>query len=144
MVSPGEKFYLIAENESELESLIRKTAKIGYEKNIKGALLPPPNMKMQTPVFNSSSLSEHLNEYTIVDIRNRGESEQKIFDSAIVIPLPELRERVSEIPLDKPILVHCAGGYRSSAGSSIIEKELGVTALDLSDDIKKFEKVKSH
>ena len=57
---------------------------------------------------------------------------------------PELRERVSEIPLDKPILVHCAGGYRSSAGSSIIEKELGVTALDLSDDIKKFEKVKSH
>ncbi len=143
IVSPGEKFYLIAENEKELDSVIRKTAKIGYEKNINGALLPPPNMKEQSPVFDATGLSEHLNEYTIVDIRNTGESKQKIFDNAIHIPLPELRERVSEIPLDKPILVHCAGGYRSSAGSSIIEKQTGIKVLDLSDAVKDFDKVKS-
>ena len=140
VVAPGERFYLIAENETELESVIRKTAKIGYEKNIKGVLLPPPNMKDHSPVFNSTDLLEHLNDYTIVDVRNTGEGQMKIFESSILVPLPELRERVSEIPRDKPILVHCAGGYRSATGSSIIEKELGITVLDLSDDIKKFEK----
>ena len=140
VVAPGERFYLIAENETELESVIRKTAKIGYEKNIKGVLLPPPNMKDHSPVFNSTDLLEHLNDYTIVDVRNTGEGQKKIFESSILVPLPELRERVSEIPRDKPILVHCAGGYRSATGSSIIEKELGITVLDLSDDIKKFEK----
>lgn len=143
IVAPGEKFYLIAENEKELESVIRKTAKIGYERNIKGALLPPPDMTEQSPVFDPTGLSEHLDDYTIVDIRNAGEGKQKIFDSAIHIPLPELRERVSEIPLNKPILVHCAGGYRSSAGCSIIEKQTGIKVLDLSDAVKDFDKVKS-
>ncbi len=30
--------------------------------------------------------------------------------------LAEVRNRVEEIPTDKPIVVHCAGGYRSAAG----------------------------
>ena len=49
--------------------------------------------------------------YTIVDIRNQSETEAgKLFDHAITIPLNELRDRYEEIPLDKPIVVHCAGG----------------------------------
>ena len=138
IVGPGERFYLIAENDEELESVIRKTAKIGYERNIKGALLAPSTMKDQTPQFDASNLLDHVNDYTIVDVRNRGEAEQVIFENSINIPLPELRERVKEIPLDKPILVHCAAGYRSAAGSSIIEKETGITALDLGEAIKNF------
>jgi len=65
--------------------------------------------------------------------------EGKFFDSAISHPLNELRDTANEIPTDKPIVVHCAGGYRSAAGSSILQKKLnGVTVYDLSDNIKEF------
>lgn len=56
-------------------------------------------------------------------------------------PLNELRDSAKEIPTNKPIVVHCAGGYRSAAGSSILQNELeGVTVYDLSDEIKQFQK----
>ena len=83
---------------------------------------------------------EHPSEYTIVDIRNASEvAEGKFFERAIPIPLNELRNRTDEIPTDKPIVVHCAGGYRSAAGSSIIDKQLSLaTVFDLSDAVKDF------
>jgi len=51
--------------------------------------------------------------------------------------LNRLRETSSEIPTDKPIVVHCAGGYRSAAGSSILKRQLdGVIVYDLSENVK--------
>jgi rhodanese-related sulfurtransferase len=54
--------------------------------------------------------------------------------------LHELRERTNEIPVNKPIVVHCAAGYRSAAGSSIIQSKLNEKAqvFDLGEDVKKF------
>ena len=63
---------------------------------------------------------------------------KKIFDNTIEIPLPELRERIGEIPLDKPIMVHCAGGYRSAAGASIIQPLSSLPVYDLSDAVLTF------
>ena len=76
-------------------------------------------------------------QYTIVDVRNRGEvNEGLIFSDAITIPLPELRERISEIPTDKPIVVHCAAGYRSAAATSIIAAAIKtVPVYDLGEEI---------
>jgi hydroxyacylglutathione hydrolase len=62
----------------------------------------------------------------------------------LLIPLPELRERVKEIPADKPVLVHCAGGYRSAAGMSIIQSALPNTPVfDLSEAVSEFTPVAS-
>ena len=63
-----------------------------------------------------------------------------MFKKAIHIPLPELRERLSEIPFNKPIVVHCAGGYRSAAGSSILQNAFGgrTEIYDLGEAIKRF------
>jgi len=36
------------------------------------------------------------------------------------IPLNHLQERIAEIPRDRRIAVHCAGGYRSSIAASIL------------------------
>ncbi|MGB5025710.1 MAG: hypothetical protein WBO44_10185, partial [Saprospiraceae bacterium] len=60
---------------------------------------------------------------------------------AMHIPLYELRERTNEIPLHKPILVHCAGGFRSAVGSSIIKSLLPAQTevYDLSTEVKKFQ-----
>ena len=80
--------------------------------------------------------------YTIVDVRNTSEvKQQPIFPNSINIPLPELRDRVGEIPFEKPIVVHCAAGYRSAAGSSIISGALGNNGqvYDLGEAIKNFQ-----
>ena len=42
---------------------------------------------------------------------------------------PELRDRVGEIPDDKPIVVHCAAGYRSAAAASIIASAISSVAV---------------
>ena len=39
IISPGEAFYLTAENESSLQEMIGRTAKIGYEKFVKAAFV---------------------------------------------------------------------------------------------------------
>jgi rhodanese-related sulfurtransferase len=56
--------------------------------------------------------------------------------------LHELRERTNEIPVHKPIVVHCAGGYRSATGSSIIKSKLNDTSqvFDLGEAVKQFQK----
>lgn len=141
LFGPDEPFYLIAENEEEREILIWKIAKIGYEKNIRAAILPPDGMEKQTGALDLEDFKAHPDKYTIVDIRNVNEfNDGAFFPSAINVPLPELRERAGEIPKDKPVVIHCAGGYRSSAGSSIVEGafENGTPVFDLSEAVKDF------
>ncbi len=49
----------------------------------------------------------------IVDVRERFEYERGHLKEAINIPLSELRDRISEIPMDKPVYLHCRTGQRS-------------------------------
>jgi len=142
IVNPEEPFYLIAENEVVLKQLIERTAKIGYEKQIAAAFVSE-NGNAEMALFESEKLKSNPSDYTIIDIRNHSEVKtNKTFADSIHIPLHELRERTNEIPLHKPIVVHCAGGYRSAAGSSIIKAKLnGATQVfDLSEAVKQFQK----
>ncbi len=49
-------------------------------------------------------------------------------DGSVNIPLNHLQERMAEIPRDRRIVVHCAGGYRSSIAASILH-QYGITAV---------------
>lgn len=140
VIGPQEKFYLIAETEEALRTVIAKTAKIGYERNIKGALANPINQTEKSVLPDIEAFKANPGQFTIVDIRNRSEvKESKLFRASINVPLPELRERITEIPTDKPIMVHCAGGYRSAAGSSIIARKIkNQPVYDLSETVKEF------
>lgn len=139
IMAPGEPFYLVASDENVLNSVIRKTAKIGYERQIKGAFVAG-DWENSAPLFDMDAFMEHLGKFTIIDIRNESEvKEGKLFDAAITIPLPELRERISEIPTDKPIVVHCAAGYRSAVGASIIRQQVkNVLVLDMGENVIRF------
>ena len=145
IVGPAEKFYLLADSQIALDLVIRKTAKIGYEGNIQGALLAPAHLPATSPAVDVAAVRAHPSAFTIIDIRNPAEAQTPIFAQALRIPLPELRERAHEIPTDKPVLVHCAGGYRSAAGSSIIQNALpGVEVLDLGEAVTEFEGQAAH
>lgn len=141
VLKPGEPFYLIAENEDSLNILIKKTAKIGYEKNIKAALLAPVNATEKSAHLDLDDFKVNQDNYNIVDVRNNGEvNEGKVFKNATSIPLPELRERINEIPTDKPIVIHCAAGYRSAAAASIVAAKIQqVSVYDLGEVVVEFD-----
>lgn len=140
IISPGEKFYLLAESETALNGLITRVAKIGYESQIELGIVGNIG-NVSTKIFDSNELRDNKEAFTIVDIRNPSEVKTKtIFENSINIPLFELRERAKEIPLDKPIVVHCETGFRSAAGSSIIQSKLNGKApvFDLGEAAKDF------
>lgn len=141
ILAPDEPFYLLAENKEILDILIRKAAKIGYEKNIRAAFTSfDDRQKKVSLTLDLGAFKADTNAFTIVDIRNASElTEKEFFKNAMSIPLPELRERAGEVPIDKPVVVHCAGGYRSAAGTSILEKELpNAKVYDLGEAIANF------
>lgn len=136
IVAPEERYYLIAGSEAVLEELIQKAAKIGYERLITAAFVYDRQEDESSNLFNKEAFQASQNSFTIVDIRNTSEVKAgKFFEEALNIPLPELRERAAEIPTHKSVVVHCAGGYRSAAGSSILENLLPVTVLDMSEAV---------
>lgn len=142
IIKPGEEFYLRAEDKTSLVQLIARTASIGYEQQLKGGYfnsLGSENMDS----FDLEYFKSNEKDYTILDVRNGSEiKNQKIFARSIAIPLGELRDRLSEIPTDKPIAVHCAGGYRSAAASSMIKSALNakIKVVDIGELIKEFAK----
>lgn len=140
LVKPGESFYLVAENTGKLRALAARTAKIGYESLIKGAFVSQEGpQKMEALDMEDFKLDESA--YTIVDIRSTAEAAaMPIFRDAVNIPLNELRERAEEVPVNKPIVVHCAGGYRSAAGSSLLAGVLEGKArvYDLGEAVREF------
>lgn len=142
ILQPGEKFYLAGDNEETLKEMIARAAAIGYEPFIEQAFVLD-YAERSDPVIDVDAFRNHTEDYTIVDVRNESEvKERKPFKNSLAIPLPQLRKRTGEIPTDKPIVVHCAGGYRSAAGSSIIKTALNgqVKVFDLSEAIKEFQK----
>ena len=141
IVAPEEHFFLVSDSIAELEDLINKASKIGYEQLIKAAVINPKGMSARESSFNVDEFKTNPDKFTIVDIRSRDENHNSpIFEKAMNIPLQELRERTVEIPDEKPILVHCAGGYRSAAGSSIVAgQKQNVEVFDFSEEIKNFQ-----
>jgi glyoxylase-like metal-dependent hydrolase (beta-lactamase superfamily II)/rhodanese-related sulfurtransferase len=141
IIKPGEQFYLAGESKKQVNRMLLRTAAIGYETGIVEALVVTDGT-IQEAEIDLEIFKNHTGEYTIIDVRNPSEvNEEKIFPDSISIPLPDLRNRVHEIPTDKPIVVHCAGGYRSAAASSLIHAELNgsVSVFDLGEAVKEFQ-----
>ena len=62
-------------------------------------------------------------EVTLIDIRNPGERDFGTIPGAIPIPLAQLRTCLDQVPTGKPIVMHCAGGWRSSVAASLLRAQ---------------------
>lgn len=58
----------------------------------------------------------------VLDVRNESELPNGSIEDSVNIPLGELEDRISEVPREKPLVVHCAGGLRSPMAISILRK----------------------
>ena len=140
IVKPDEQFILVVDSIEDVNEVLHRTAKIGYEKQVKTVVTLSNSVLEKSKNLDLPDFKKNPEAYTIVDIRNASEVEEgKLFANSIAVPLHELRENINKIPTDKPIVVHCAGGYRSAAGASILEKEFkNKTIYDLSEAVNDF------
>ncbi|MFD6893294.1 rhodanese-like domain-containing protein [Rhodococcus sp. NPDC060086] len=60
---------------------------------------------------------------TLIDVRNPGERDTGTIAGAVPIPLAQLRTSLDQVPAGKPIVVHCASGWRSSVAASMLRAE---------------------
>jgi hydroxyacylglutathione hydrolase len=58
----------------------------------------------------------------VLDVRTPHEWQQRHIPGSVNIPLNKLASRLDELPREQPIVVHCAGGYRSSIAGSLLQQ----------------------
>ena len=61
-----------------------------------------------------------LSKVTLIDVRTPDEYALGALKGAVNIPLDDLRERISEIPQDKPVYLYCGVGLRGYLASNIL------------------------
>jgi rhodanese-related sulfurtransferase/glyoxylase-like metal-dependent hydrolase (beta-lactamase superfamily II) len=64
----------------------------------------------------------------VIDVRSEAEYAGGHVVGSLNIPLTHLKERFGEISADRPIVVHCEGGYRSAIAASLLQ-QLGHTGV---------------
>jgi rhodanese-related sulfurtransferase len=127
---------IIAEPGREQEAALR-LGRIGFD-HVKGylpggmaALADRPDLVWPTERVSASTIAEELaapDPPLLLDIRNPREWATRHIQGSVNIPLNHLQERIAEVPRDRRIAVHCAGGYRSSIAASILH-QYGITNL---------------
>ena len=75
----------------------------------------------------------------VLDIRAPKEWQHAHIDGSVNIPLNHLLERIGEVPADRPLLVHCAGGYRSSIAAGVLQRKGRVNLTELTGGITAWE-----
>ena len=93
------------------------------------------------PALLAAQLDLH-NPALVLDVRAPKEWQAKRIDGSINIPLNHLEERLPELPLERMIVVHCAGGYRSSIAASILQKHQFENLFELAGGIAAWEAAK--
>jgi glyoxylase-like metal-dependent hydrolase (beta-lactamase superfamily II)/rhodanese-related sulfurtransferase len=123
---------LVAESEAQVQESTLRLARVGIE-NVKGYLSGGVEswMKAGFELFTTEQLTvDQLRDWVekedlqVLDVRRPAEYESGHVPHALSSPLANLERKIEQLPLDsrKSTAVICAGGYRSSAAASLLEK----------------------
>jgi hydroxyacylglutathione hydrolase len=128
---------IVAEDESKVDEAVIGLARVGIE-NVKGYLAGGMeawrrdglglSVIAQISVDDLSELLSSQKDMQVIDVRQPGEYNDGHVPSAVNAPLARVDERAPEFDPNRRTAVICAGGFRSSAATSILER-LGFTNL---------------
>jgi hydroxyacylglutathione hydrolase len=127
---------IVSEPGREYEAAIR-LGRIGFDHVLgflrggMAALADRPDLVWPTEragVLVAAEELESANPPLLLDVRAPREWAEKRIEGSVNIPLNHLQERIGEVPRDRRVAVHCAGGYRSSIAVSILHQH-GITNL---------------
>lgn len=106
----------------------------GYLDGGLAALEHRPELIARTERITAATLAEQLASASpprVLDVRTDKERAAGHIEGSIHIPLSHLRGRLDEVPAEGPLVVHCAGGYRSAIACSVLEQAGRTNMLDL-------------
>jgi rhodanese-related sulfurtransferase/glyoxylase-like metal-dependent hydrolase (beta-lactamase superfamily II) len=127
MLSHEQPIVVIAETGSEEEAVMR-LGRIGFDNvgHLREGMLAlehRPELMRSIPRITAPALSEELagpQPPFVLDVRTDKEWQSGQITGSHNIPLTHLRERLNEVPSDRPVVVHCEGGYRSAIAASVL------------------------
>ncbi|XUL85384.1 MBL fold metallo-hydrolase [Streptomyces galilaeus] len=139
VVAPDQEIVVIAPQDRE-EEIVTRLARIGFD-HVGGYLREPEGAfpAMADEMRQASRLTAHQLRQAldgeqpplVLDVRNTAEREEGFIEGSAHIPLAELPRRLDEIPADQPLVVHCAGGHRSSIAASLLRHNGRTDVSDL-------------
>lgn len=122
-------YLVMAEARRELvDDAVRNLVLIGLDR-VAGYLGPEAialwaaegNTLQQVPQLSPRAVAAAGAGPVVVDVRARSEWEAGHLPGALHIPLPELEERLGEIPEGRPVVMQCQGGGRSAIAASLLQ-----------------------
>ncbi|MFD1661573.1 rhodanese-like domain-containing protein [Streptomyces caeni] len=139
VVGPDEEVVVVAPQDRE-EEIVTRLARIGFDKvggylrEPEGAFTVLADEMEQASRITVDELHRALQgdePPVILDVRGGGEREEGFIEGSLHIPLAELARRMDEVPADRPLVVHCAGGLRSSIAASLLRHKGRTDVSDL-------------
>ena len=128
LVSKDDELLIVSSGREEAEEAVMRLARVGLE-NVGGwlddgiAAWCASGRAVETlPQIDVSELRTRLADLSVLDVRGRGEYGGGHVPDAVNVPLDELADRLDALDPSKPLAVICAGGYRSSAAASILQR----------------------
>jgi hydroxyacylglutathione hydrolase len=146
MLGHEQPIVIVADPGRERESAVR-LGRIGFD-HIAGyladgmrSLESRPDLTGTTERISAPLAAERIAEggTLMVDVRAPREREDKAIAGSVSVPLNRLAERLGELPRDRSLLVHCAGGYRSSIAASLLKRVGFVDVAELAGGITAWE-----
>jgi glyoxylase-like metal-dependent hydrolase (beta-lactamase superfamily II)/rhodanese-related sulfurtransferase len=122
-----QEILIVTEVGREEEAIIR-LSRVGYDNTIgylAGGFDSWKNENREIDTVERLTAHEfetvYANEPVVFDVRKKSEFESEHVVNVTNIPLNELNLHLNEFPIDKPFILHCAGGYRSMIAASILK-----------------------
>ena len=131
LVSPGTPMLIVAEDEEQVREARLRLARVGLD-NVAGYLAggilewDRAGLRLATlEQINVAELDERLRggAVRVVDVRRPGEWQSGHIATALHLPLNDLAEKADDLSREEPLAVVCAGGFRSSIGTSLLERQ---------------------
>ncbi|HEU4889600.1 MAG TPA: rhodanese-like domain-containing protein [Thermoanaerobaculia bacterium] len=133
LIQPSDRLILVAGGKGEIDEAVMRLARVGLE-NVAGyleggiAAWKAAGLRVATlPQLSVDELHAQLQaddgKLQVVDVRAEREYVGGHLPGAKNVPLPELESRLArELDPSRPTAVVCAGGYRSSAAASLLQR----------------------
>jgi hydroxyacylglutathione hydrolase len=125
----GTPVTLVGDTADEVATMQRQLVRIGVDRpagqSLGGAAVHADAPHGSYEVTDFAGLRKAIDageEPWVLDARRHLEWEAGHLPGAHELPLHELLRRIDEVPSDRPVWIHCAGGYRASIGASLLAR----------------------
>jgi hydroxyacylglutathione hydrolase len=123
---------IVAEDQAAVEESRTRLARVGFERvagyldggmtRWAGDLKPTAQIMQISAEELRRELSGEPESIQIVDVRRKPEWDQGHIPGALHKPLDHVTEMLGDLDREKPIVVHCKGGYRSAIACSLLQR----------------------